>query len=437
MGFAVSSVTPQPAQPTLNPRVQMSAIAGLIGLVVSFGVGFFLEYVDAKPLPFLMIVGILGISFGIGLAMRTFYTFNTSLKSQAMILAAIVAAASTIDGVYMSMNLGVSLNASETLRIPAAIALRTILHDGGWLICLMCGLTGAFASRASAPWLFLGVPLALYFVWVIGPMFLSGYIAMTNWDGIQDLDKAPFVGLYNFDWLLHNDNFWTALGNNLKWLAFFLIIPTSMGLALAMIFNGNFIGSRFFKVAFFAPLVIAPTVVALVWEALYRPDIGLINSVLRAIVGPNVELPGWLADRNLVLWCIVIAAAWRQVGYVMILYLAGLKSLDVTLLEAATVDGASPWARFRKVILPLLGPVTVVVLVISVIDSLRAFDLVAIMTRGGPSYASEVLANFMYMRAFNDYRYGFAAATAVILLVIMLFFIIPYLVRVARTELEY
>jgi multiple sugar transport system permease protein len=220
-------------------------------------------------------------------------------------------------------------------------------------------------------------------------------------------------------------------------LIFFTIIPTSMGLAMAMIFNSNFPGSRFFKIAFYSPLVIAPAVVALVWESMYRPDDGLINSFLRLILGPNAQVPGWLADQSLVLWCIIIAAAWRQVGYVMILYLAGLKSLDVTLIEAATVDGATSWDRFRYVIFPLLGPVTVVVVVISVIDSLRAFDLVAIMTRGGPSYASEVMANFMYMRAFNDYRMGYAGAIAVILLVIMLFFIVPYLRNVARTELEY
>jgi multiple sugar transport system permease protein len=121
----------------------------------------------------------------------------------------------------------------------------------------------------------------------------------------------------------------------------------------------------------------------------------------------------------------------------MILYLAGLKNIDVTLIEAATVDGASGWDRFRHVIFPLLAPVTVVVLVISVIDSLRSFDMVAIMTKGGPAGSSQVLANFMYMRAFNDYRMGYAAATAVVLLAIMLCIIVPYLIRVAHTELEY
>jgi multiple sugar transport system permease protein len=283
-----------------------------------------------------------------------------------------------------------------------------------------------------APILFLAAPLTLYFVWIIGPMFATGYIALTNWDGIS---VAKFVGLSNFQWLFNNNEFGMSLANNVRWLLIFMVIPTAMGLFLAMIFNSGFPGSRWFKIAFFSPLVISPAAIAVIWEAIYLPQDGLINSFLR-VMGV-VDVPGWLADRSLVLWCIIAAAAWRQVGYIMILYLAGLKNIDVTLIEAATVDGANAWQRFRDVIFPLLAPVTVVVLVISVIDSLRSFDMVAIMTKGGPGGSSQVLANFMYMRAFNDYRMGYAAATAVVLLAIMLCIIIPYLIHVAHTELEY
>jgi multiple sugar transport system permease protein len=263
-------------------------------------------------------------------------------------------------------------------------------------------------------------------------MIATAYISLTNWDGVE---AAKYIGLDNFNRLFQDTNFWTAFGNNIKWLGFFLLIPTTLGLALAMLFNGNFPGSRFFKIAFFSPLILAGTVIGVIWEAMYRPDDGLINSFLHLMGVQNT--PGWLADRSLVLWCIVFAAAWRQVGYIMILYLAGLKGLDVTLLEASTVDGASPWERFRHVIFPLLAPITVVVVVISIIDSLRAFDLVAIMTRGGPSYASEVLANFMYMQAFNNYRMGYAGSIAVVLMAVMLVFIVPYLIYTARNEMEY
>jgi multiple sugar transport system permease protein len=287
--------------------------------------------------------------------------------------------------------------------------------------------------------LFLAVPLTLYLVWIIFPTIFTGYISFTNWDGVQTFDKTPILRepFANYTRLFADRNFGIALANNIKWLAFFLIIPTSLGLGLAMIFNGKFPGARLFKIAFYSPLVIAPVVSGLVWESIYRPNDGLFSSLFVALGVARENVPGFLADPNMAIWCIIIAAAWRQVGYVMILYLAGLKGLDSTLLEAALVDGASPWQRFRHVLFPLLGPVTVVVAVISVTDSLRAFDLVAVMTRGGPANSTEVLANFMYLQAFNNYRMGYGAAIAVLLLVLMLFFIVPYLVRTARTELEY
>lgn len=293
--------------------------------------------------------------------------------------------------------------------------------------------------RQWAPYFFLVVPLALYFTWIIGPTIATGVLSATNWDGVSALRFANKLGqpylVQNFDRLFKDANFWTALGNNIRWLIFFLIIPTTAGLSLAMLFNANLRGSRLFKVAFYSPLVLAGVVTGMIWASMYNPQIGLINSLLRGI-GVS-DPPGWLADRDLALWSIIFAATWRQVGYVMILYLAGLKGLDISLIEAATVDGAGPWQRFWKVIFPLLAPVTVVVVVISIIDSLRSFDLVSIMTRGGPDHASEVLANFMYISAFNNYEMGYAAAIAVVLFILMLCFIIPYLIYTARTELEY
>ncbi len=293
-----------------------------------------------------------------------------------------------------------------------------------------------------APYLFLAVPLILYFTWIIGPTFATGVLSATNWDGISEAKFANSKGdlwlISNYDRLLNKDaNFRVALANNVRWLLFFLVIPTSMGLAMAMIFNGKFRGARLFKIAFYSPLVLAGVVTGLIWSSMYNPQDGLINGLLKLFVAPGTPLPGWLADRNLSLWAIIFAATWRQVGYVMILYLAGLKGLDTTLLEASVVDGATFWERFRFVIFPLLAPVTVVVVVISVIDSLRAFDLVSIMTNGGPDHASEVLANFMYIQAFNNYRMGYAAAIAVVLFILMLCFIVPYLIYTARTELEY
>lgn len=282
------------------------------------------------------------------------------------------------------------------------------------------------------PYLFLAAPLFLYFVWIIWPTINTFYISMTNWDGISP--NPAFVGLENYQRLFTRDRtFSEALLNNVRWLAVFITIPTSMGLALAMIFNTEMRGGRWYKISFYSPLVLSFPVIGLIWAWVYNPRLGLLNGLLAGLGVEN--LPGWLGSRDLAIWCVIAAAVWRQVGYVMVLYLAGLKNIDPSMVDAAMVDGANRWQMFRFVIFPLLAPVTTIVIVISIIDSLRAFDLVAIMTRGGQS--TQVLANFMYIEAFNNYRMGYGGAIAVVLFGISLVFIIFYLSRVIRDELEY
>jgi ABC-type sugar transport system permease subunit len=208
------------------------------------------------------------------------------------------------------------------------------------------------------------------------------------------------------------------------------------GLGLAMVLNGAIPGGRGIKAAFYSPYILAPVVVGLIFGWIYHPASGLLNTVLRG-TGLSFLASGWLSVPWLATWCIIAAAIWRQVGYVMTLYLAGLQGVDPSLIDASRVDGCTGWQSFRHVILPLLNPVTVVVVVISVIDSLRSFDLVFIMTRGGPGNASTVLANFMYIEAFNNYKMGYGAAIAVMLFLISAVFIFIYLWRTLSTELEY
>ena len=287
--------------------------------------------------------------------------------------------------------------------------------------------------RNFLPYLFLAIPIIIYLVWVIGPMFYTFYLSLTNWDG---LSSAEFIGFQNYERLFTDKVFFLSLTNNMKWLASFVTVPVVLGLALALILNRAVPGDKFVKMAFFMPMVPAMVVSGLIWGWLYHPRGGLINSVLVGL-GIVEKGPGWLSDRDLALWSIIIVAIWRQVGYVMVLYLAGLKSINPEFLEAAKIDGANDWQVFQKVLLPLLMPVSVIVLVISVIDSLRAFDLVSVMTRGGPANSSSVLANYMYIQAFNNYRMGYAASIAVILFLISLVFIFIYLWRVMQDELEY
>ena len=289
------------------------------------------------------------------------------------------------------------------------------------------------------PYLFIIGPLLLYLVWIIGPMLYTFYLSLTDWDGISP--EAKYVGLKNFNTLFDSlgkripSAFQYSLVNNLKWLISFITVPVAIGLGLAVLLNHNIKGDRFFKMGIFLPQVLSFAVVALIWAWVYNPRGGLINSFL---INVGVEdPPGWLADKNLATWSIIVAAIWRQIGYVMILYVAGLKNVDPTVQEAATVDGANGWQRFWKITFPLLAPITTIVVVISIIDSLRTFDLVQIMTRGGPANASSVLANLMYIQAFNNYRMGLGAATAVVLFIISFFFIVAYLWRVMKDEMEY
>ena len=283
------------------------------------------------------------------------------------------------------------------------------------------------------PWLFLIVPLIIYLIWVIGPMFYTFYLSLTNWDGISTPD---FINFRNYERLFRDPVFKISLQNNLKWIISFITVPVVAGLGLAMALNRAIPGDRFFKASFYAPMVLSLVVCGLIWGWMYQPAKGLINEMLRAI-GLESLTQGWLSDKNLVMWSIILVAIWRQVGYVMVLYLAGLQGVDPGLVDASKVDGCNAWQTFRHVIFPLLAPVTVIVVTISIIDSLRAFDLVSVMTRGGPYNSSSVLANFMYIEAFNNYKMGYGAAISVILFLISLVFIFIYLYRTLQTEMEY
>ncbi len=282
------------------------------------------------------------------------------------------------------------------------------------------------------PYLFLILPLSLYCIWVIGPMFYSVWMSLTNSDGIT---RQDYIGLENYRRLFDDDVFWTSFFNNLKWLIAFITIPIALGLGLAMLLNNDLPGTRFFKAGFFSPMVVSSVVIGLVWSWMYQPY-GMFNEILVWLGRDGMPI-GFLADPDLVTWSIIGAALWRQVGYVMLLYLAGLKNVDKTLVEASRVDGASAFQSFRDIVVPMLQPVTVIIVVISVIDALRSFDLVNIMTRGGPYNQSSVLAQMMYIEAFNNYSMGYGAAIATVLAGISIVFIFAYLRRMLRDEMEY
>ncbi|WP_055494513.1 carbohydrate ABC transporter permease [Streptomyces sp. TP-A0356] len=276
-----------------------------------------------------------------------------------------------------------------------------------------------------------GVPTVLHVALVWVTALASVALAFTTWDGIG-FDSIKWVGLENFKELFSNNpQFWPAVQHNVVWFVVLILIPTPLGLFLAVQLDKRIRFSRVYQTAFFLPVVVSFAVVGFVWQLVYNPDTGLINS----LIGANK--PGhyidWIGDPNLNLWAVLIAASWRHTGYMMILYLAGLKGVDPSLREASALDGANEWQTFKNVIFPTLRPTNTIVLVVTIIESLRAFDLVFVFNGG--AHGTELLSILVTNNIIGESsRIGYGSAIAVVLLLISLGVIIPYLVSTFRKE---
>ena len=224
--------------------------------------------------------------------------------------------------------------------------------------------------------------------------------------------------------------FYPALWHNLIWLLFFLLVPTPIGLFLAVLLDRELRFTRVYQSLIFLPVVLSLAIVGFIWQLMYSTDQGLINAVLAKFGAAPID---WLGNPQLNLWAVLIAASWRHVGYMMILYLAGLKSVDPALKEAAAIDGASDWQAFRYVVFPALRPINIVVLVITVIESLRAFDLVYVINGGRNGL--ELLSVLVTQNIIGEAsRIGYGSAIATIMLVISTVFIVIYTLNIFREE---
>ncbi|WP_425452758.1 carbohydrate ABC transporter permease [Trinickia dinghuensis] len=277
--------------------------------------------------------------------------------------------------------------------------------------------------RTRAALLFLLPGLALFSVFVIYPIVSSIWLSFHHWDGMT---AKTFAGLANYRELFASDTFYVALKNNLIWLVLFLLAPPA-GLALALYLNQNVFGIRLVKSLFFAPFVLPGVVVGLVFSWFYDPTFGL----LKLIVGHGIPV---LGDPHYVTYGIIFAALWPQIPFCMILYLTGLTGINPEIIEAARMEGARGTKLLWHVILPQLRPATFMAVVLTVIGALRSFDLISVMSGGGPFDSSTVLAYFMYDQAIKYYREGYSAAIAVVLFAIMLVYIAWQLRRLVRSE---
>jgi multiple sugar transport system permease protein len=277
-----------------------------------------------------------------------------------------------------------------------------------------------------------GIPLVFVVGLVWLPTLASVYLSFTSWDGIGGLDTINWVGTTNYDQIFSiYPPFWPALRHNLIWLAFLAALPTTFGLLLAYLLDKNIRGTRAYQSVFFLPVVLSLAVVGFIWQLVYAPEQGLINNLLgRTEQGDVIN---WLGNPDLNLWAVLVAAAWRHAGYIMILYLAGLKSVDPALREAAAIDGASEWYAFRTVVFPALRPINIVVLVVTVIEALRAFDIVFIINKGRNGL--ELLSVLVYDNIVGEAsRIGYGSALAVVLLVISLIPIVTYVAHAFGRE---
>lgn len=266
--------------------------------------------------------------------------------------------------------------------------------------------------RNALPALVLLAPgCALFLLFVIYPIASSLHLSLFEWNG---LGAKRWVGLANYRELLDDPVFFTALGNNLIWLAMNLIAPV-LGLAIALLVNQVFPGIRLVRALFFLPFVISPVVVGMVFGWFLNSQFGLLNAIL-AVLGIGSAAP---LDGETAIFAVIAAGLWPQTAYCAILYLTGLMTLQPDLTDAARVDGAGRWQMLWEVVLPQLRPVSVIVGMVCIVNAFRSFDLVMIMTAGGPYNSSTVLGLYMYEQTFLSFRYGYGAAISSVLFLLM------------------
>lgn len=280
-------------------------------------------------------------------------------------------------------------------------------------------------SSRSQGWLLLAPALIVYGLFALYPMLDVVGLSFMKWNGLTTAKE--FVGFDNYAEIFSNDPvFWGALRNTIIWTILSVVFPPLVGFGLALALNQNIPGRGPLRALFYMPVIIAPIAVATMWRWMYDPFFGLFNATLSGMGLDNV-IQDWLGDRKVALYSIFIAYVWQTAGFSLVLFLAGLQNVSPTLLEASRIDGANRFQIFRYVTLPALRPSITVVLILSIINSLKAFDIVYGMTQGGPAQSTQMLAMWAFTQAMQLGDFGRGAAVSVVLLLITLAIVIPYL----------
>jgi len=260
--------------------------------------------------------------------------------------------------------------------------------------------------------------LILYLIFFAIPTVSALFLSFTDWNGISP--DYNLVGLKNYtDMITKDPIFAKAFGNNLKYMFFVVIFQTIASLFFAIMLVKNTKLNVFYRALFFLPTIIASVSVAFIWIFVYEPSIGSLNALLTAI-GLESLIQSWLGSKDIAIYSLAFVQVWAHAGQVMIIFIAGLQSIPKSLYEVARIEGATKWQTFRHVTWPLLAPSATIVVAYTTLQSFKAFDLILATTDGGPSYATEILSLFLYHEAFRNFKFGYASASAVIFLLIII-----------------
>ncbi|QMV04106.1 ABC transporter permease subunit [Devosia sp. D6-9] len=272
-------------------------------------------------------------------------------------------------------------------------------------------------AEERAAWLFLAPSLVLFLAFTVVPVISAFIISFTEWNLFNAVN---FVGFGNYVGLLHDEIFLKVLGNTGYFVLVSVPIQIAIALLCALALNRGVRGQTFFRVVYFLPVVTSTVAAALVWSWLFNSNFGLINAGL-SLVGVT-DLPKWMGSTKWAMPAVIIVSIWQNLGYAMVLFLAGLQNIHQEVRDAAELDGATGWDRFWTITLPLLSPTMFFVLIISIIGSFQVFELVFVMTKAGPANATNTLVYYIYQNGFQFYQMGYASAAAMILFLIVLVF---------------
>ncbi|WP_404448907.1 sugar ABC transporter permease [Sutcliffiella horikoshii] len=271
----------------------------------------------------------------------------------------------------------------------------------------------------QSKWLYLFfIPgLIFYSIFFILPTISAVFYSFTDWDGLTT--NFNFVGFENYTNLVTNDSiFIKAMTNNLKFMLFVVVFQTLFSLVFAVLLVKNTKTNVFLRALYFFPTILSSVSVAFIWSYMYDPNLGIINNLFSS-VGLEMLANNWLGDQNIAIYSIAFVQVWFHTGQMLIIFVAGLQAIPEDLYEVAKIEGASRWQTFSRVTWPLIAPAATIVVAYTTIQSFKAFDLIYAMTRGGPNYATEILATHIYTTAFRSFKFGYASAESVIFMLVI------------------